>query len=37
MDMVYHLPFRDWLEVEKAHAPSELPAPEAPQNEGSGG
>jgi len=34
MDMVYHLPFRDWLELDKARAPTEPLIPEPPQNEG---
>ncbi|HEY5711372.1 MAG TPA: serine hydrolase domain-containing protein [Allosphingosinicella sp.] len=37
MDMVYRLPFRDWLELDKARTPTETPVPETPQNEGSGG
>jgi len=32
--MVYRLPFRDWLELDKARAPTEPLIPEPPQNEG---
>jgi len=36
MDMVYRLPFRDWLELDKARTPAEPPVQEPPQNEGNG-
>jgi hypothetical protein len=26
MDMLYHLPFRDWMEIDKAGAPAPEPA-----------
>jgi beta-lactamase class C len=32
MDMVYQLPFRDWMELDKAAAAPAAPAPEAAED-----
>jgi beta-lactamase class C len=37
MDMIYHLPFRDWLEITRAGAPDSIAADEDPSNSGGSG
>ena len=36
MDMVYHLPFRDWMEIDRAGAPSPEPAGAVMSGDGGG-
>jgi len=37
MDMLYHLPFRDWLELNKSPQQSLAAAPAEPSDSGDGG
>ena len=37
MDMIYRLPFRDWLTIEDRSLSAQPPAPERPENEGGTG
>ncbi len=34
MDMIYRLPFRDWMQIGEAQAEPESPTPDDPENQG---